>query len=164
MQKKKESLLFSPKFKKMYIVITCCLWLLANIIFNVLYLFNNNVVASSDIVYSYSTALFLVFVVLGMIVDESIRKYPGIIVTLCTSVYSFSYVNICVLKAGYGLSGAFILLFFALYIVVSFLIYKYIYPKVVVRKNAVKWFNTLYLIFVVLMSIGIGSFYWISNL
>lgn len=164
MQKPKESLFLSPKFKKIYIIVVCSLWITSFLIFSMLSLFGSDFVSTNDNVYSYSTALFLVLVVMGMLVDESIRKYPGIIVSVVTAIQSFCYISICILKGGYSIAGIIMQICFALYIIIAFLIYKYIYQMLVVKKNAVKIFNTLYLMLIVLITVGIGSFYWISKL
>ncbi len=159
MQKRKENVFLSPKFKKLYVGLSCGLTMLITMILFIMMLAGNNVAQSNGSVFTYCTALMLIIVVVGMIIDESIRKYPGLIITFCTSIYTFSYILICFMKGGASTVGYVMLAGYALFIGISYLIYSKFYPILVVGEKYVKLFNTLYLIIVLMVTIVIGFMY-----
>lgn len=161
MVKKRENVLLSPRFKKLFLILSCSFTLIISLVFALLSIGGNNYVADNDYVFSYCTVLMLVFVVIGMVIDEKIRKYPGLLVTIGSAIYSFSFICICVIKGGCSIEGLIMVLLFFLNILLSFIIYKWIYPEIVIRDKYIKLFNTLYLIFIVLVTLTFGMIYWI---
>lgn len=155
MLKEKDELFLNYKFKKMYLIVTlliCMIWIVIMSIFN----FIDVDILNGDNFFAYYNAFLVIFIITGMIVDEKIRKYPGLIVTFGTSVYCFSYVYICCLRGSFS----FWVLLFLVNIYISYLVYKKIYPVIVVMKNGAKLFNTIYLIIILLITIVVGCSMW----
>lgn len=149
----KNGLMFNSKFKKMYCFITfgiCIFWIL---LVTVLNLFGNEFMFK-NIFYTYYNALFIVLLIVGMIIDEKIRKYPGFITTIGTAVYSLCYIYLCCFR-----TNIFLVVLYVVNGVLSYLIYKYIYPKIIVTKNGNKIFNTIYLIIILTITLILGMYY-----
>lgn len=161
MVKKRENVLLSPKFKKLFFIVSCSFTMVITLVFWLLSINGDNYVADNEYVFSYCTVLMFIFVVIGMIIDEKIRKYPGLLVTIGSSIYAFSFICICVIEGGYSISGLIMILLFLLNITLSFIIYKWIYPKIVVGEKYIKLFNTFYLIVLIVVALTFGMFYWI---
>ncbi len=150
---KKDDFFLNGKFKKFYFIITisiCLLWLAIAL---VLRLFKVDLI-NNDIFYIYYNAFIIVFLIAGMIIDEKIRKYPGLIVLIGTSIYCFVYVSLCSIGGTYV--NVIVSFIFLLNVLLSYILYKRVYPLIVISKNKVKIFNTFYLIIMLTLSIIVG--------
>ncbi len=158
MQRRNGNVYLNPKHKIVYMAATCGLATVVLLLLTVLTLMGNDLVSTNDSIFYYCTALYLLLTVAAMIVDESIKKYPGLLVLCATSIYSFCYVSICFIKGGQSILGYVIISLYLIYIVLSYLLYKKMYPIIAVN-NKIKSFNTLYLIVLVMFSIIFGFMY-----
>lgn len=160
MQNESQKVL-GPKFKFYFFAITVifsaviCLWV------NTIKLLDGDLSDISADLYPYSLCILFIFVIAGMILDEYIRKYPGFLVLIGTSIYTLCYIGIAIAFGGYSSVGFVILLMYLLFVGVSVLLYKYFYPLLVVKNKHVKIFNTCYLVIVLLITISIGTIYWL---
>lgn len=150
---KRNELFINAAFKKWYLIITCAICLLWVVIAFVLTIFNVEFI-KKEIFNIYYNAIIIVLVIVGMIIDEKVRKNPGVIVTIGTSIYCFSYIALCSLN--YGFSKVIYPLIFICIIGLSYVVYKKIYPSIIVVKNMNKVFNTIYLIVLLSITLLIG--------
>lgn len=156
MQKTNDRNLFlNNKFKKYYLIISIVICLFWVAISSILKLIGNNFLFN-EVFFPYYNAMLIILLIVGMIIDEKIRKYPGIIVTLGTSIYCFSFIYMCTIDKNLTIPIVYII-----NIAISYIIFKYVYPKIIVIKNANKVFNTVYIIIVLSITLFIGMYYMI---
>ncbi|MFI3329722.1 MAG: hypothetical protein R3Y05_04475 [bacterium] len=155
MSNRSNELFLGPAFKKWYIIITVVICLLWTLVSFGTYLFGNNNLLSADL-FGYYNAFLVVFVVTGMIIDEKIRKYPGLVITIVSAIYYFCYIVLCMLRADCSLMSVMFSIAFLLYIGCSYLIYKFIIPRIVVLKYGPPIFNTTYLMITLTVTLVLG--------
>lgn len=158
MQKKKENVFLSPKHKIVYLIASSILSFLVLFILGGLTISGNDLVSTNSAIFSYCTALYLLLVIFAMLIDEAIKKYPGLLVLCASALYSFVYVCICFIKGGQTITGYIIVSFYFVYIGLSYLIYKHFYPAIVLKEKN-KVFNTMYLIVFLMVTIVFGFMY-----
>lgn len=158
MQKRTEKVFLTPKHKIIFMGVTCGLSILVVIILCILTLIGNDLVISNSAIFSYCTALYLLFVVFAMVIDEAIKKYPGLLVSIAVSIYSFCYIIICFIKGGQSTLGYSMVIGYIIYIGLSYLLYSKVYPIVAIKEK-IKLFNTIYLMLVILITIAFGFIY-----
>lgn len=159
MQNQKNNVFLNPKFKKLYAITSCGLFLLIALVLLIMMLCGNNVAKDNSEIFTYCTALLFILSGLGMFIDESIRKIPGMIIIVCTAIYSFSYIVVCFLKGDPSIFGYVLLGVYSCFIGISYIIYKNVYPIVLVKEKGVKLFNTVYLLILLTVTIVAGFMY-----
>lgn len=160
MVKKKDELFLNGKFKKTYAIATIFVSIVFAIFCFVLSAINSSFI-ENEYLFSYTTCFYFVFIIGGLILDEKIRKYPGLVVVIGSACYSLSYMVFAVCKGGLSTLGIIYTIIYLLFMGLSFVIFKYLYPKIVVMRNGQKIFNTGYLMIIVSITFILGTLYWL---
>ncbi len=160
MEMKTNEFFLNGKFKKIYAIITFSLIMIINILFIFFYISKNNFLTDS-VLYGYVTCFYFLFIALGLILDEKIRKYPGLLVVVGGAVYSSNYMFYNVLRGEFSLLGGLYCTISVLIVIASCFIYTIVYPKIAINKNGCKIFNTVYLMIIVSLTFILGNMYWL---
>lgn len=157
MSNNSKGLFIGPGFKKWFIISTVSTSLIWTLITFILYLCGNNVlVSTTSQIFAYYNAVIIILTILSLILDEKIRKYPGLLSTICMSLFNFCYIFLCAIRGDFSSRGVILAACYFFYIGCAFLIYKFIIPLIIVKKRGLQIFNFIYLMIILNVTIVLG--------